>query len=74
MLDFSKAIQENNIPVKIITANSNFFARASCLKLSKISDYHIGFQNQRTYIKNYRPVSILHVFSKMFERLPSRKL
>ena len=25
-LDVSKAIQENDIPVKIVTANSNFFA------------------------------------------------
>ena len=28
-----------------------FFAGASCLKLSKISDYHTGIQKQRTYIQ-----------------------
>ena len=74
-LDVSKAIQENDIPVKIITANNNFFAGEICIKLSKISKYHTSFQKRRTCTKNnYRPVSILHVFSKIFERLLSRQL
>ena len=74
-LDVSKAIQENDIPVKIITANNNFFAGEICIKLSKISKYHTSFQKRRSCTKNnYRPVSILHVFSKIFERLLSRQL
>ena len=34
VLDFSKAIQESDIPVKIIIANENFFAEAICFFLT----------------------------------------
>ena len=33
--DVSKAIQENDIPVKIIKINDNFFAAAMCYYLNK---------------------------------------
>ena len=33
--DVSKAIQENDIPVKIIKTNDNFFAAAMCYYLNK---------------------------------------
>ena len=40
-----------------------------------MSEYHASFQKRHTYVKNnYRPVSILPVFSKLFERLLSRQL
>ena len=42
--------------------------------MSKISKYHASFQGVRTSKTNYRPVSILPVFSKMFEKLLSRQL
>ena len=35
VLDVSKAIQENDIPVKIIKANENFFAEAICFYFNK---------------------------------------
>ena len=35
MLDVSKAIQESDIPVKIIKANENFFAEAICFYFNK---------------------------------------
>ena len=35
MLDVSKAIQESDIPVKIIKANENFFAEAICFCFNK---------------------------------------
>ena len=82
MLDVSEAIQESDIPVKIIKANENFFAEAicfyfnkslengkfpNCLKLANITP--VFKKGPRTSKNNYRPVSILPVFSKIFERL-----
>ena len=87
MLDFSKAIQESDIPVKIIIANENFFAEAicfffnkslengkfpNCLKLANITP--VFKKVARTSKNNYIPVSILPAFSKVFERLLSRQL
>ena len=87
MLDVSKAIQESDIPVKIIKANENFFAEAicfyfnkslengkfpNCLKLANITS--VFKKGARTSKNNYRPVSILPVFSKIFKRLLSSQL
>ena len=87
MLDVSKAIQESDTPVKIIKANENFFAEAicfyfnkslengkfpNCLKLANITP--VFKKGPRTSKNNYRPVSILPIFSKIFERLLSRQL
>ena len=87
ILDVLKAIQENDILVKIIKANENFFAVAicfyfnkalengkfpNCLKLANITP--VFKKDSRTSKNNYRPVSILPVFSKIFERLLSRQL
>ena len=87
MLDVSKAIQESDIPVKIIKANENFFAEAicfyfnkslengkfpNCLKLANTTS--VFKPGARTSKNNYRPISILPVFSKIFERLLSRQL
>ena len=80
-------IQESEIPVKIIKTNDNFFAEAicfyfnkslengkfpNCLKLANITP--VFKKGARTSKNNYRPVSILPVFSKIFERLLSRQL
>ena len=87
MLDVSKAIQESDIPIKIIEATENFFAEAicfyfkkslengkfpNCLKLANITP--VFKKGTRASKNDYRPVSILPVFSKMFERLLSRQL
>ena len=87
MLDVLKAIQESNIPVNSIKANNNFFAEAicfyfnkslengkfpNCLKLANIIP--VFRKGARTSKNNHRPVSILPVFSKIFERLLSRQL
>ena len=87
MLYVSKSIQESDNPVKIIKANENFFAEAICFYFNKSSE-NGKFPNRlklanitpvfkksvRTSKDNYRPVSILPAFSKMFERLLSRQL
>ena len=84
----SKAIQESDIPVKIIKANENFFAEAICfyfnksLENSKFPDclklvnmtpvYKKGARKSKN---NYRIVSILPVFYIfIFEMSLSRKL
>ena len=87
MLDVSTVIQKSDIPVKIIKANENFFAEVicfyfnkslengkfpNCLKLANITP--VFKKGVRTSKNNYRPVSILPVFSKIFERLLSRQL
>ena len=79
MLDVSKAIQESDIPVKIIKANENFFAEAicfyfnkalengkfrNCLKLANVTP--VFKKGLRTSKSNYGPVSVLPVFSKIF--------
>ena len=87
MLDVSKAIQESGIPVKIIKAKENFFAEAicfyfnkvfengkfpNCLKLANITP--VFKKGPSTNKNNFRPVSILPVFTKIFERLLCRQL
>ena len=49
--------------------NSKF---SNCLRLANITS--VFKKGARTSKNNYRPVSILHVFSKIFERLLSRQL
>ena len=87
VLYVSKAIQENDIPVESIKENENFFAEAicfhfnkslenskfpNCQKLAKITP--IFKKDSRRSKNNYRPVSILPFFSKIFERLLSKQL
>ena len=42
VLDVSKAIQESDVPVKVIKANENFFAEAMCFYLKKIITWQIS--------------------------------
>ena len=76
-----------DIPVKIIKVNENLFAEAiyfyfnKSLENGKFSNY-LKFENitsvfkkgARTSKNNYRAVSYLPVYSKIFERLLSRQL
>ena len=86
VLDVSKAIQESDVPIKNIMTNENYFAEAicfyfnkslendkfpNCLKLANITP--VFKKAARTSKNNYRPVSILTVFSKIFERLLSKQ-
>ena len=82
MLDSSKAIQERDIPVKLIKENSNLFAEIickyfnesleksqfpNCLKLANVTP-------ARTSKNNYGPVSILPILAKLIERLIRKQL
>ena len=87
VLNVSKVIQENDIPGKIIKANEDFFGKQfcfyfnkslengkfhNCLKLANITP--VFKPGAHTSKSNYRPISILPVFSKIFEKLLSKKL
>ena len=87
MLDSSKAIQESDIPVRLVKRNSEFFAEiickyfnesiekskfSNCLKLENVTP--VFKKGARTSKNNYRPVSILPILSKLFERLISKQL
>ena len=87
MLDSSKAIQECDIPVKLIKENSFLFAEIMCkyfnesLEKSKFPDCMklenvtpVFKKGARTSKNNYRPGSILPILPKLFERLISKQL
>ena len=83
----AKAIQATDISVKVIKGNIKFFAEQicayfnesigkvefpNCLKLANITP--VLKNDARTAKTNYRPVSILSVFSKIFEKLLQKQL
>ena len=76
-LDKNKASQHSDIPIKIIKENLDIFAGflctninsssfPSCLKMADMTPLHK--KDKKDLKENYRPVSILPVFSKVFER------
>ena len=87
MLDSSKITQESDIPVNLTKENSGLFAEIickyfnesfekikfpDCLKLANVTP--VFKKGARTSKNNYRPVSILPVLSKLFERLIKKQL
>ena len=85
-LDASKAIQHNDIPVKIIKANRDIsefimhsfnegISTARFTEILKSAEVKSVFKKKsRIYKENYRPVSILPVISETFERLIFKQL
>ena len=87
MLDSSKVVLENNIPVNLNKGNSDLFGEITCKYFNesleksnfpdclKLSNATPCFKKgTRTSKNNCRPVSILPILSKLFERLISRQL
>ena len=86
-LEISKAIQDSDIPVKILKENAEFFAEQICcqfneaiyssifpasFKSANITPvFKVGSRNQKD---NYRPISIPPIIAKMFEKLISQQL
>ena len=81
-LNNKKASQSSNIPTKIIKENSDIFGKVlcssindsiksftfpSCLKEAEVTPIHKKGKKDKK--ENYRPVSILPVLSKLFERI-----
>ena len=86
MLDASKAIQQNDIPVKIIKVNRDIFSEFimqnfnESISTTRFPDIRsaevkaVFFKKTRITKENYRLVSILHIISKIFERLIFKQL
>ena len=86
-LDLRKATQNTDIPVRILKQNSDIFGNYICdffneyvdkgvfpsvLKNAKITPFFKkGFRGSKD---NYRPVSILPIISKIFEKLLSKQI
>ena len=69
MLDSSKATQASDIPVKI--KETDISVEVMC-KLANVTP--VFKKDARILKNNYRPVSILPILSKLFERLISKQL
>ena len=73
-LSKKKVIQDNDVPDKILKDNVNFFDSKFCSfhKMANVTPiFKKGSKNKK---ENFKPVSILPVVSKIFEKLMSKQL
>ena len=70
-LNNKKASQNSDIPTKIIKENSDIFEKVLCFFYQRVDEveYSIHKKGKKDKKENYRPVSILPVLSKIFERI-----
>ena len=81
-LSVQAAIQDNHIPIKVLKKNEEFFAEQIHLQFNEgmsASQLHLHVtpalkEGSRNIKNNYRPLSILPVISKVFEKLMCKKL
>ena len=86
-LNNSKASQDTDLPVKILKENAEFFAEFICTQFNDTissSKFPSSFKyanitpvfkkDSRNNKENYRPVSILPVISKIFEKIMNDQL
>ena len=82
-----KAVKETNIPVKLLKRNAEYFPEYICHQFNKAicaSKFPASFkfanvtpvfkQDSRNQKDNYRPISILPIISKIFDKLIYRQL
>ena len=83
----NKAVQDKDIPVQILKENAECFAEYICLQFNKAIralKFSASFkfanvapvfkQGSRNRKDNYKPISILPIISKIFEKLFCRQL
>ena len=86
-LNLNKAIQDWDIPVKILNENAHFFADDIYLQFNeavdssklvdffKHADISAAFkQGSRNKKENYRPIGIVPLIAKVFKKIISRQL
>ena len=86
-LSTTKAPEDTNLPVKILKENADYFAEFICIQFNdsvnsskfpssfKCANITPIFKNEsRNHKTNYRPVSILPIVSKIFEKIMSNQL
>ena len=86
-VNLNKAIQDSDIPVKILNENADFFADDIYLQFneavdsSKLADFfkHADIsaafkQGSRNKKENYRPIGIVPLIAKAFKKIISRQL
>ena len=86
-LSTTKASQDTDLPVKILKENAEFFAEFICIQFNdsvnsskfpfsfKCANINPIFKNEsRNHKTNYRPVSILPIVSRIFEKIMNNQL
>ena len=82
-LNLNKTVQDSDVPVKILKANADFFYLQfnEAVDSSKFADFFKSAdisaafkQGSRNKKENYRPISILPLISKIFEKIICRQL
>ena len=86
-LSKNKASQETDMPVRVVKENAEYFAKIICSQFNesinsskfplsfKIANITPVFKNEsRNHKNNYRPVSILPLISKVFEKIMNKQL
>ena len=81
-LSNNKASQETDLPVSVVKENAEYFAEIICSQFNesinspkfplsfKLANITPVFKNEsRNHKNNYRPVSILPLISKLFEKI-----
>ena len=86
-LSNNKASQETDLPVRVVKENAEYFAEIICSQFNepinsskfplsfKLANITSVFKNEsRNHKNNYRPVSILPLISKVFEKIMNKQL
>ena len=85
-LSNSKASQETDLPVRVVKENAEYFAEIICSQFNesinsskfplsfKLANTTPVFKNEsRNHKNNYRPVTILPIISKVFEKIMNKQ-
>ena len=87
ILSNNKASQETDLPVRVVKENAEYFAEIICSQINESinsSKFPLSFElanitpvfksESRNHKNNYRPISILPLISKVFEKIMNKQL